>query len=101
MLKLWQVWQDINSFLNSPEFIDRKKKIGEALESIGKWLKGEDIPIFGATEAANDIEESILEVTKFLESQQVAIPMMASGQDRREYLIELLKIAIPLLFKIL
>lgn len=104
MLSLWQLFQTLNNFLNSPEFVARKEQVADIMIAVGQWLKGQHpIPFGAADEAAAEIEldDTIVQVTTFIESQGANIPMMAADGDRRERLLELLKVAVPLLLKLL
>lgn len=101
MLKLWQIYQDINAKWNSPEVFEARQKVGDAFIATGKFIKGEDIPTFGSSaEEETDCDEAIRQVGLFIDSQGVPVPMHAGG-DKRAQLLELLKIAIPLLLKLL
>lgn len=102
MLQLWQLFQDINNKWNSPEVWEKRQQVGDALILAGQWIKGEPIPTFGsaAIEADTDCDEAIRQVGLFIDSQGVPVPMHAGG-DKRAQLLELLKIALPLLIKLL
>ena len=102
MLKIWQLFQDLNNLLNSPEWIEKRQQIGDTLIAIGTWLKAGTVPIFGSSgESDTDYDEAIGQVVAFIDGQGGVIPMAAPEMERGERLIELLKIAIPLLFKLL
>lgn len=100
MLKIWQLFQDLNNLINSPEWLEKRQQIGDTLIAIGTWLKGDLIPTFGSSEESTDCDEAIRQVSMFIDSQGVPVPMSAGG-DKRAQLLELLKIALPLLIKLL
>lgn len=98
---LWQAIQDINNLLDDPEWRQRGAQIGAALKALGEWMIAQFSGVGAATDDEVDLDETISQVTQFLERQQVPIPVMAADQSRFERLLALLEIAGPLLFKIL
>lgn len=101
MLQLWQLFQDINTKWNSPEVWEKRQQVGDAFIATGNFIKGEPVPTFGnAADEDTHCDEAIRQVGAFLMSQGVPVPMSAGG-DRRQQLLELLKLALPLLLQIL
>lgn len=102
---VWQAIADVNNLLNDPEWIDRQEKVGSVMVATGNFLiedaqRRRPQPM-GAAAITDDFEadETITQLTQFIDSQGVAIPMAAPNQDRIERIKQLLEIAIPLLLK--
>lgn len=100
----WQAWQQLNDLLNDPTWIERERQVGVAFVATGNWLiedaNRRSQPVIGAPgPEEEDWSNATGQLVNFLSSQNVDIPMAAG--DRREQLLELLKLAIPILLKLL
>jgi len=107
---LWQAFQDINNLLNNnPEFWVKVQSVGVTMTTVGTYLTKiaqdhltpQPMGAAAAGDGEIDEDEAIGQLVTFIEGQGVAIPMAAPESTRRERIIELLQIAIPLLAKVL
>lgn len=110
MLKaIWQSWQDINNLLDDPAWIEKERQVGATFVATGNWLiadanrRSTPAPMMGAASVDDSIDEDevIGQLVNFIDRQGVAIPMAAPDQSRRERILALIEIAMPLLLKLL
>lgn len=110
MLKaIWQTWQDINNLLDDPAWIEKERQVGATLVATGNWLiedanrrsgSGPQM-VSGSVDDEIDADEAIGQLVNFIDRQGVAIPVAAPEQSRRERILALIEIAMPLLLKLL
>lgn len=110
MLKaIWQAWQDVNNLLDDPAWIERERQAGAVCVATGNWLiedanrRSMSVPMVGAASVDDSIDEdeAIGQLVNFIDRQGVAVPMASAEQSRRERILALIEIAMPLLLKLL
>lgn len=99
MKALWQILAQLANVL--PDNLnDRNLIIGTALKVLSQWFLDQAEPqgMRSATpEDDDDLDLAIEHCQRAIVALGGAVPMMAAGNDRREKLMQLLKVLLPLL----